>query len=124
MSSALPDYSLEHTLAVNYSTEVYITSPVHLSPYLYHANNTHVVQTSVVANDPADFSRNSYTQRTLNDVLMSHGHESERLDLLRLVSGDHEVTQMWELVHYLTNDNILLRVQQLHLLVYIGLYFI
>lgn len=75
---------------------------------------------AVVANDPADFSRNSYSQRTLNDLLDSNSHTDYRIDLLRLVSADRNVVQMWELVHYLTNDNVLFHVQQLHLTVYIG----
>lgn len=75
---------------------------------------------AVVANDPADFSRNSYSQRTLNDLLDSNGHSNNRIDLLRLVGADRDVVQMWELVHYLINDNVLRHVQQLHLMVYIG----
>ena len=121
VNSTLSEYSLERSLALNYSHEVYIVSRRVLPPSMYRINNTHVVRMAVVANDPADFSRNSYAQRTLNDLLASHCHGNSRIDLLRLVAAhDRDVVQMWELVRYLVDDSVLLRVQQLHLLVYIG----
>jgi hypothetical protein len=116
----LLDYSLERSLALNYSFDIYIVSRGRLPPSVYLINNTRVIRMAVVANDPADFSRNSYSQRTLNDLLDSNGHSNNRIDLLRLVGADRDVVQMWELVHYLINDNVLRHVQQLHLMVYIG----
>jgi len=114
------DYSLERTLAMNYSYEVSIVTRTSVSPYVYLTNNTRVIRMAVVANDPADFSRNSYSQRTLNDLLESDGRTSSRIDLLRLLSSDRDVSQMWEFLRYLINDGVLLHVQQLHLLVNIG----
>lgn len=113
------DYTLERNLALNYSFSMFIVTRS-LTSALRGVNGTHVVRTTIVANDPADYSRNSFIQRTLNDLLAAHGHDKVHIDLLRLIApDDSSAVQMWELVHFLIHDNVLRHVQQLHLMVYI-----
>jgi len=146
LSGALSDFTLERSLALNHSFEVYVVARhPHVARLLQHVNNTHVIRTSVVANDPADFARNSFAQRTLNDVLMEQGHrgaEQRNIDLLRIVGADADggstadlvyflvvdgvlknVRQLStaDLVYFLVVDGVLKNVRQLHLTVYIGL---
>jgi len=118
----LSDFNLERTLALNHSFEVNIVTRHPVARSLQYVNNTHVIRTTIVANDPADFSRNSFSQRTLNDLLAAQGHGATRIDLLRLVSTDSDTVSMSDLVHFLVADGVLKHVQQLHLSVYIGLW--
>jgi len=120
MCRASSDFNLERTLALNHSFEVNIVTSQPVPYSLQNINNTHVTATTIVANDPADFSRNSFMQRTLNDLLAAQGHGATRIDLLRLVSTDSDAISMSDLVHFLVADNVLKHVQQLHLSVYIG----
>jgi len=62
-------------------------------------------------------------QRTLNDLLVAQGHSATSIDLLRLVGTDSNTVSMSDLVHFLVADGVLKHVQQLHLTVYIGLWF-
>jgi len=125
LSGALSDFTLERSLALNHSFEVYVVARhPHVARLLQHVNNTHVIRTSVVANDPADFARNSFAQRTLNDVLMEQGHrgaEQRNIDLLRIVGADADGGSTADLVYFLVVDGVLKNVRQLHLTVYIGL---
>jgi len=117
------DLSLERTLALNHSFETYVVTRQSVARSLRFVNNTHVIHSTIVANDPADFSRNSFVQRTLNDLLAEQGHSTTSIDLLRLVGTDSDVVSMSDLVHFLVADGVLKHVQQLHLTVYIGLWF-
>lgn len=116
------DLNLERTLALNHSFEAYVVTRQSVARSLRYVNNTHVIRTSIVANDPADFSRNSYVQRTLNDLLAAQGHSATSIDLLRLVGTDSDTVSMSDLVHFLVADGVLKHVQQLHLTLYIGLW--
>ena len=104
-------------LALNLSFQVYAISHRDLPFSLRDTNNTHVVKTTLVPNDYADFSRNSYGQQTINDLMLNLKHS--KIDVLKLeaIKRDHE---MWEMLHFMTNDNVLLNVDQLHIAVYIG----
>ena len=108
---------MERMLAVNYSFEINIVTHDPVPAYVRQTNNTHVIDTVLVPNDYADFSRNSYGQQTMNSVLKDQGHS--HVDLLRLASTSNNV-QIWEILHFMTQDNLLLNVKQLHLAVYIG----
>jgi len=119
---ASSDFNLERTLALNHSFEVNIVTSQPVPRSLQYVNNTRVIATTIVANDPADFSRNSFVQRTLNDLLAAQRHHATKIDLLRLVSTDSDTVSMSDLVHFLVADNILKHVQQLHLSIYIGLW--
>jgi len=116
-NSACGDYLVERELALNHSFEVLLITHEKIRASAAHVNNTHVIQTVLVPNDPADFSRNLYGQQTFNDLLRSLGHQ--QLDLLRLGSMANP-QQMWELLHFMIEDNLLLNVQQLHITMYIG----
>jgi len=118
------DFNLERTLALNHSFETYIVTRQSVARSLRYVNNTHVVRTTIVANDPADFSRNSFAQRTLNDLLAVQGHGAASIDLLRLVGTDSDTVSMSDLVHFLVADGVLKHVNQLHLTVYIGVSFL
>ena len=102
-------------LALNFSYNVFIISDRITRPLLQFTNNTYVIATTITANDPADFSRNSYGQRTVNDVMKSLHHD--RLDLLRVEGSG---SAMWEVLHHMINDNLLLHVKQLHVTMRIG----
>jgi len=115
------DFNLERTLALNHTFEVNVVTPQPVARSLNYINNTHVIRTTIVANDPADFSRNSFAQRTLNDLLAAQGHSAARIHLLRLVGTDSDIVSMSDVVHFLVADSVLKHVQQLHLSVYIGL---
>jgi len=116
------DLALERTLALNHSFEVnVVTRYSSVTRALHGINNTHVIRTTIVPNDPADFSRNSFVQRTLNDLLAAQGHGAARIDLLRLVATDSDAVGMADLVYFLVADGVLKHVQQLHITVYIGL---
>lgn len=108
---------VEKNLALNNSFEVFLINNVDVPYSVKHTNHTHIVKTVITANDPADFSRNSYGQQTVNTLLKSLGHT--HIDLLRLENVADSV-HMWELVHYMTADNLFLTVQELHLAMYIG----
>jgi len=62
-------------------------------------------------------------QRTLNDLLAAQGHSATSIDLLRLVNTDSDIVSMSDLVHFLVADGVLKHVQQLHLTVYISVWF-
>ena len=62
------DYLVERDLALNHSVDVVIITHDRVPSYLHHLNNTRIVHTVLVPNDPADFSRNLYGQQTINDV--------------------------------------------------------
>jgi len=109
-------------LALNHSFEVNIVTRQPVAPSLHYVNNTHVIRTTIVANDPADFSRNSFVQRTLNDLLAAQGHSAATIDLLRLIGTHSDAVIMSDLVHFLVADGVLKHVIQLHLNVYIGLW--
>ena len=111
------DFSVERHLALNHSFNVFIVSHAGLPPVVRYTNHTRTLQATIVPNDPADFSRNSFDQKTINTLFqeMNFGH----IDLLRLANLAENVN-MWELVHYMTADNLFLDVHQLHLAVYIG----
>ena len=115
------DLVMERSLAYNHSFEVYIASHTDLPASIHNVNNTHVINTVIVANDPADYSRNLYNQRTINDLMSSMGHS--HIQLLRLVFTEENI-QMWELLRFLIQDNILHKVDMLHLAVYIGMVFV
>ena len=102
-------------LALNFSYNVFIISDRITRPLRQFTNNTYLIATTITANDPADFSRNSYGQRTVNDVMKSLHHD--RLDLLRVEGSG---SAMWEVLHHMINDNLLLHVKQLHVTMRIG----
>lgn len=109
---------MEKSLASNYSFHVYVISPEKV-PQVQYINNTHVVETFLVPNDYADFSRNSYGQQTINTVLTNLGHD--HLAILRLANLPSNI-QMWELLHFMIYDKLLLKVNQLQIAMYIGKY--
>ena len=108
---------MERMLALNYSVQVYIITHDSVPYLVTQTNNTHVIDTVIVPNDYADFSRNSYGQTTLNSLMKDQGHTY--IDLLRLASTSNNV-QIWELLHFMISDNLLLNVKQLHIAMYIG----
>lgn len=110
------DLSMERMLAVNYSFQVYVATRDPVPQIFKSTNNTHVIETVIVPNDYADFSRNSYGQQTLNTLLKEKGHK--HLDLLRLASTSSSV-HLWEILHFMIYDNLLLDVKQLHIAMYI-----
>lgn len=105
-------------MAVNYSFSAYLVTPTDISAQIRGLNNTHNIISAIVANDPADFSRNSYGQRTFNDLLTAQGHS--QIDLLRIMSTVRNV-EMWQLLYFLIKDDLISKVYQLHLVVYIGI---
>ena len=111
------DYSIEKMLALNYSYNVFVISDRRVPDSVHHTNNTYVITTAITANDPADFSRNSYGQRTVNDVMKSLHHA--RLDIVRLESLGSD-SSMWEVLHHMILDNVLVQVKQLHITMRIG----
>ena len=111
------DYSIEKMLALNYSYNVFVISDRRVPDAVRHTNNTYVITTAIAANDPADFSRNSYGQRTVNDVMKSLHHV--RLDIVRLESLGSD-SSMWEVLHHMILDNVLVQVKQLHITMRIG----
>ena len=110
------DFAVEKALASNYSFQVYIIAPDKV-PQVQYTNSTYVVQTILVPNDYAAFSRNSYGQQTINTVMNNLGHT--HINILRLSHTMNNV-QLWEILHFMINDNLLLNVQQLHIAMYIG----
>ena len=108
---------VERNLALNHSFEVYLINHVDFPNSIKNINHTHSIKTTITSNDPADFSRNSYGQQTMNSLIKYLGHTT--IDLMRLENVADSV-HMWELVHYMTADNLFLNVRQLHLAVYIG----
>ena len=108
---------MEKTLALNYSFQVYIISHHETPTNVQQTNNTHAIKTVITPNDYADFSRNSYGQQTLNDLMTNLGHK--HLNLLRIAETAGSV-QMWELLHFMINDNILMNIHQLQLAITIG----
>lgn len=115
--SSVSDYTIERSLAVNYSFSTYLVTPTDISTQIRGLNNTQNIHSAIVANDPADFSRNSYGQRTFNDLLVAQGHS--HVDLLRIMSTVRNV-EMWQLLYFLIKDDVISKVYQLHLVVYIG----
>ena len=111
------DFSMERTLAINYSFQVVIISP-HALLDMSSLNNTAVIQTVLVPNDYADFSRNSYGQQTLNAIMSEHGHT--KLEVLRLHQTVTSV-QVWEVLHFLVADGLMENINQLQLAVIIGM---
>jgi hypothetical protein len=109
------DFTMEKSLASNYSFQTYVIAPEKV-PQIQSVNNTHTVETFLVPNDNADFSRNLYGQQTINTVMSNLGHA--HLSLLRLGNLPSNV-QMWEFLHFMISDNLLLKVNQLHIAMYI-----
>lgn len=107
---------MEKALALNYSVKVYLAGPEEHAN-MEHMNNTQVIKTVITANDFADFSRNSYGQQTINNLMLWLGHD--HIDILRIAHTVSSV-QTWELLHFLIYDNLLLKVKQLHVAMYIG----
>ena len=113
------DIFAERSMALNHSFHVYFVASKSLPANVRLVNNTHYIHTQLVPNDFADFSRNSYGQQTINDLMHTLGHK--HIDILRL-SGTASNVQMWELLHFMIYDNLLLNVEQLHISMYIGKY--
>ena len=113
------DYTEERLLAINYSFQAFIFSHHEVPKSVVDTNNTNVLQTTVVPNDPADFGRNSYGQHTMNDIVQMFGHEHVTLLKLHHTASD---VQMWELIHYMIMDNIFLKFDQVHMALYVGKY--
>ena len=107
----------ERSMALNHSFQVYFVTSKVLPANVHLVNHTHHIQTQLVANNFADFSRNSYGQQTMNDLMHMLGHQ--HVDLLYLAEVTPSV-QMWELLHFMIYDNILYTVKQLHISMYIG----
>ena len=101
--------------------------PPALTRWLARWPNTTVERTVIVANDPADYARNAYDQRTINALWGAEGSDAApgssrgggAVDLLRLV-GVGESVEMWEVLHYLVRDGLMERVRVLQLELYIG----
>ena len=117
------DYPLERILALNFSYKVYIfhTEPLTLDFIQATRNKTHTYKRSIVPNDPADFGRNSYQSSTLNSLFESLKHSS--IDILKIETlADNSHSH--ELIYYMVKDNLLRRVRQLHLAIYVGMYYL
>ena len=108
---------MSRDLATNHSFNVYLISHKAPPANLVHYNNTNIVHSTIVPNDPADFSRNLYGQQTLNDLMASLKHE--RVSLLRLGNFAPHINT-WEVLQYAIQDRILVGVQQLHVVLKIG----
>lgn len=111
------DLSIERYLAANCSVDVLLVSHQSMPHALHGLNHTRVIHTTLMPNEPADFSRNSYDQMTINSLMLKLG--VGHFDLLRLAALVDGV-QMWEMVHYMTVDNLLANVHQFHLVMSIG----
>jgi len=109
---------VERHLAHNHSFQVFIITQVDPPVWAKHLNNTYFIRAGVVPNDPADFTRNSYGQKTLNTVFNELHHDN--IEMLRLVNVERG-TNLWEILHFMNYDNLLLKVQQLHVAMYIGM---
>ncbi|ELT94541.1 hypothetical protein CAPTEDRAFT_205016 [Capitella teleta] len=108
------DLQVERYLAANCSfTLLLVSAPPQVFPAI---NRTHHLQINIVPNDPADYARNSYDQMTLNTLLQRYGIPN--IDLLRMAQTANGV-HMWELLHFMIRDNLLLHVQQFHVAMYI-----
>lgn len=80
-------------------------------------NNTHVYRTTIVPNDPADFSRNSYDTQTVNNVLTTLRHK--HLDILK-IDNVADTSRSHDILYYLVKDGTLKNVGQLHIVLRIG----
>ena len=112
---------MERDLAQNYSFDAYLISRDKLPHHISSVNNTHVINTVLVPNDPADVSRNLYGQKTINDIMRNLGHlkHHRRIDLVKLASTVNPA-HMWEVLHFMIEDNLLVNIRQLHIAMYIG----
>ena len=108
---------MERTLALNYSFHVYLISHHETPTTVQLTNNTHAIKTVITPNDYADFSRNSYGQQTLNDLMTNLGHKHLNLLLISETAGS---VQTWELLHFMINDNLFMNIHQLQLAINIG----
>lgn len=111
------DYAFERNIVYNHSYNLFIFSLDDIPRDLKEVNRTHYYKTMIVANDPADFGRNSYGTNTLNSVMEAfHHHHLDLLKIDRLADRSHA----YELLYYMAEDHILQNVQQLHITVHIG----
>lgn len=82
-------------------------------------NNTYFIKTIIVPNDPSDFTRNSFETQTLNDIMTNIHHT--HLDILKIESVTEE-SHSHEILYYLVKDDLLRKVDQLHIALHIGKY--
>lgn len=105
------DLEFERLLVKNLSFNLFIISHKQL---LHEAlrNNTYFIKTIVVPNDPSDFTRNSYETQTLNDIMSNLRHT--HLDILKIETVT-ENSHSHEILYYLVKDDLLKKVDQLHI---------
>ncbi|XP_013400073.1 uncharacterized protein LOC106166152 isoform X2 [Lingula anatina] len=107
------DIAFESALALNYSFQVnVITNFADADIVFREMNNTHILKTFLVANDNHDFTRNLYGQNTFNDILKKGG--LKHIDILKMDRPSREV-QLWEILHFMNEDRLLMSVKQLHI---------
>ncbi|XP_074647645.1 uncharacterized protein LOC141903426 [Tubulanus polymorphus] len=106
------DYVLEKNLAANFSFDVFLVGPDEVPNNVRRIPNITVIKTNVVPNDYADFSRNSFGQSTLNFIMDQRKHKQIEILKLQELNGD---APLWELLHFLINDDLLPRTKQLFL---------
>jgi len=105
------DFSMERTLAGNFSFQAVVVSSRPVIDLMGIPNIT-VINTVLVPNDYADFSRNSYGQQTLNALWAERGVSGA--EVLRLAQADGRDT-LRELLHFLVNDGLLAAVNHLQI---------
>lgn len=115
--STSSDYKLETLLAQNYSFHMYAITP-QLQGLAADSRASMIhIPLAIVSNDPADVMRNSFTHRTINDVMRELFHK--RLRLLRILNVEDD-SQLYEVLEFLIKDNILSEVNELHLVIHFG----
>ncbi|CAG2228101.1 unnamed protein product [Mytilus edulis] len=109
------DLEFERLLVRNLSFNVFLMChrPIYNDGSL---NNTYVIKTVVVPNNPSDFTRNSYETQTLNDIMLNLHHT--HIDILKIENVMDEINTH-EILFYLVNDDLLKKVDQLHISLHI-----
>ncbi|KAJ8309351.1 hypothetical protein KUTeg_014225 [Tegillarca granosa] len=110
------DGEFEKLLIRNLSFSVFIFTHYRIptSDFIlqHKQNNTHVYRTTIVPNDPADFSRNSFDTQTVNNVLATLRHN--HLDILK-IDNVADTSRSHDILYYLVKDGTLKNVGQLHI---------
>ncbi|XP_076441708.1 uncharacterized protein LOC143280864 isoform X2 [Babylonia areolata] len=116
MIRPLPEFHFEEALSQNLSIRqlVFLPKSAKVTPQKLLQLNTTVYRTTVVPNDPSDFSRNSYDMNTVNSIMSKLGHR--HVDLLKLEHIE-DVTHSFEIPYFMAKDGILTRFDQLHIVI-------
>ena len=72
----------------------------------------------VSPNDPSDVMRNSFNQRTINDIMHQFGHD--HINILRILSSE-ATYHNYEILEFLVKDNLLFDINELHIVMGFGM---